>query len=120
MPKMVSSDSHVQEPREIYNDLPKEFRAGLPDVKFGDAPPGGSDARLRRLDQIEDGVEAEILFPNYTMTLLGLDDIEPQNVRKDRFNEKEKIRVAQRILWTITEKFAYCKQTWYFSRPLKK
>jgi predicted TIM-barrel fold metal-dependent hydrolase len=78
MPKMVSADSHVQDLPEIYDSLPPELREKLPRVKFGEAPPGGSDPRLRRLDQIEDGVEAEILFPNYSMVLFGLDDVELQ------------------------------------------
>jgi predicted TIM-barrel fold metal-dependent hydrolase len=78
MPKMVSSDSHVQDLIEIYDVLPDGLSEKLPQVKFGDAPPGGSDPRLRRLDQIEDGIEAEILFPNYSMILFGLDDADLQ------------------------------------------
>jgi predicted TIM-barrel fold metal-dependent hydrolase len=79
MPKMISSDSHVAEPADLWDQLPAHLRAGLPKLKFGgDTPPGGSDPKLRLLDQIADGVEGEILFPNYGLVLFGLDDIELQ------------------------------------------
>lgn len=78
MPKMVSTDSHVMEPDELWAQLPSRLHEKLPKVNFGPTPPGGGDP-LARLDvQAEDGIEAEILFPNYGMVLFGVDDIELQ------------------------------------------
>ena len=78
MPKMISADSHVDEPDDLWDALPPHLRSELPVVKFGQSPPGGRDPALRILDQAEDGVQAEILFPNYGMVLFGLDNTELQ------------------------------------------
>lgn len=78
MPKMISADSHVMEPDALWKQLPKELQAKLPPLRFGTTPPGAGDPKLRRADQIEDGVQAEVLFPNYGMALFGVDDIDLQ------------------------------------------
>jgi predicted TIM-barrel fold metal-dependent hydrolase len=75
---MVSADSHVMEPDEVWDELPKALRSKLPVVKFGPTPAGGGDPAARIKDQAEDGVAAEILFPNYGMVLFGVDDVELQ------------------------------------------
>jgi predicted TIM-barrel fold metal-dependent hydrolase len=75
---MVSSDAHVMEPDKIWDALPQRLRKSLPKIRFGDAPPGGSDPRARVADQDIDGVAAEILFPNYCMALFGVEDVELQ------------------------------------------
>jgi predicted TIM-barrel fold metal-dependent hydrolase len=78
MPKMISTDAHVDEPDELWQQLPSHLYRDLPKVKFGECPPGGRDPHARLLDQIQDGVEAEILFPNYGMILFSVDNIELQ------------------------------------------
>src|SRR4051794_33224453 len=76
--QMVSTDSHVMEPDEIWQALPPRLRERLPQIKFGPTPAGGADPRARLADQDQDGGAAEILFPNYTMALFGVDDVELQ------------------------------------------
>ena len=78
MPRMISTDSHVVEPDNLWDELPERLRKNIPKVKIGLPIPGAGDPKLRLADQAQDGVEAEVLFPNNTMALFGLDDIETQ------------------------------------------
>ena len=40
MPKMISTDSHVMEPDELWMELPQNLREHLPNVPFRNSPPG--------------------------------------------------------------------------------
>ncbi|MBT6801496.1 MAG: amidohydrolase family protein, partial [Rhodospirillales bacterium] len=87
MPKMISTDSHVMEPDELWQELPKRLSEKLPNVPFRNSPPGALDANLRLEDQNNDGVAAEILFPNYGMALYGIDDVELQEEGFKLYND---------------------------------
>jgi predicted TIM-barrel fold metal-dependent hydrolase len=87
MPKMISTDSHVMEPDELWMELPERLRKLLPNVPFRNSPPGALKADLRLQDQITDGVAAEILFPNYGMALYSVDDIELQQESFKLYND---------------------------------
>jgi predicted TIM-barrel fold metal-dependent hydrolase len=88
LPPMISTDSHVMEPDELWNGLPERLRANLPAVNFGGLrPDGAGDPRARILDQDVDGIGAEIIFPNYGMALFGLDDVETQREAMRLYND---------------------------------
>ena len=87
MPKLISTDSHVMEPDELWKELPKRLQEKLPVVPFRNCPPGATDPKLRRIDQETDGIEAEVLFPNYGMALFGIDDIETQQESFKLYND---------------------------------
>jgi predicted TIM-barrel fold metal-dependent hydrolase len=87
MPKMISTDSHVMEPEELWQELPPRLREHLPKVGFRNSPPGATDPHLRLRDQDTDGVAAEVLFPNYGMALFGIDDIETQQESFKLYND---------------------------------
>lgn len=85
MPKLVSADSHVVEPDSLWDDLRKRYE--LPNVRFGNPLPGGSDPKARLTEMDEDGVEAEILFPNYGMALFGVDNVKLQEEAFVTYND---------------------------------
>jgi uncharacterized protein len=87
MPKMISTDAHVMEPDALWQELPPRLREKLPNVPFRNSPPGATDPHLRLRDQDTDGVEAEVLFPNYGMALFGIDDIETQQESFKLYND---------------------------------
>ena len=87
MPKMISTDAHVMEPDALWMDLPKRLQEHLPKVPFRNCPPGATDPHLRLQDQETDGVEAEVLFPNYGMALFGIDHIETQHEAFKLYND---------------------------------
>lgn len=80
LPRLISADSHVAEPRGVWERIDSPYRervlSWLSSVGFfsTNVPAGASDARARLLDQDRDGVQAEILFPNDGMTVFGLPD----------------------------------------------
>ena len=55
MPQMISTDSHVMEPEELWRELPKHMQDMLPKVPFRNSPPGATDPHLRLADQNTDG-----------------------------------------------------------------
>jgi predicted TIM-barrel fold metal-dependent hydrolase len=87
MPKMISTDSHVMEPDELWQQLPPRLRDNLPNVPFRNSPPGALKAEHRLADQAHDGIAAEVLFPNYGMALYGIDDIETQEESFKLYND---------------------------------
>ena len=87
MPKMISTDAHVMEPDELWQELTPRLREQLPNVPFRNSPPGATDPHLRLRDQDTDGVEAEVLFPNYGMALFGIDDVETQQESFKLYND---------------------------------
>ena len=79
LPPMISSDTHVAEPPDLWDALPERLRKNIPKVNFGGPQPAGSgDPRARVIDQDTDGVGADIMFPNSAMALFALDDPETQ------------------------------------------
>ena len=88
MPKMISTDSHVVEPDDLWRrELPERLSKNIPTVKIGLPLPGASDPRVRVEDQERDGLEAEVLFPNNGMALFGLDDVETQVAAMRIYND---------------------------------
>jgi predicted TIM-barrel fold metal-dependent hydrolase len=87
MPKMISTDAHVMEPDELWTELPPRLQELLPKVPFRNSPPGALKADLRLDDQVNDGLAAEILFPNYGMALYSVDDIELQEESFKLYND---------------------------------
>src|SRR6476661_2494601 len=83
LPLMISTDSHVQEPDEVWTELPPrlydKFKVEMEGVVFrGGLPAGASDLRARLVDQVKDGIEAEVMFPNNGMAIFGFNDVETQ------------------------------------------
>jgi predicted TIM-barrel fold metal-dependent hydrolase len=83
LPRFISTDSHVQEPDEVWQQLPPRllatYREEMTFVTFkGEMPAGASDPHARLRDQDTDGVEAEVMFPNNGMAAFGFDDVETQ------------------------------------------
>jgi predicted TIM-barrel fold metal-dependent hydrolase len=82
---LISADSHVIEPIDIWGGL-------LPDGYWGDAPsmfskrPGGFDPKARTDEMATDGVSAEVLYPSLTMKLFGIEDAELQQRCFRRYN----------------------------------
>jgi predicted TIM-barrel fold metal-dependent hydrolase len=80
LPLLISADSHVMEPSDLWDRIPAPFRepvqelVGLVGFKTTSQPAGSGDPVARLVDQKRDGVEAEILFPNDGMAIFGLDD----------------------------------------------
>jgi predicted TIM-barrel fold metal-dependent hydrolase len=88
MPKMISTDAHVQEPDDLWKkEMPIRFHEHLPNVSFRGSPPGATDPHLRLIDQDADGVQAEVLFPNNGMALFGIDDVETQEASFKVYND---------------------------------
>lgn len=67
---LVSSDSHVDEPVDLWNSLPAEIREQLPPIPKwtpDNRPAGGADPKVRIEHMDLDGVAAEILYPTATL-----------------------------------------------------
>jgi len=65
-PLLVSSDSHVDEPADLWNALPANLRDDLPKIPAwtpDKRPEGGNDPKIRIEHMDLDGVAAEILYP---------------------------------------------------------
>ncbi|MGA0314119.1 MAG: amidohydrolase family protein [Alphaproteobacteria bacterium] len=87
MPRMISTDSHVMEPDELWEELPQRLQENLPNVPFRNSPPGALSADLRLQDQNNDGIAAEVIFPNYGMALYCVDDVETQEESFKLYND---------------------------------
>jgi predicted TIM-barrel fold metal-dependent hydrolase len=84
--KLISADSHVIEPVEVWDGV-------LPDGYLGDSAatfaqrPGGSDPTARIGEMETDGVSAEVLYPSVAMQLFLLEDAALQQACFRRYNE---------------------------------
>jgi predicted TIM-barrel fold metal-dependent hydrolase len=92
LPPMISTDSHVMEPDEVWQQLPprllEKFRAESVGFTFrGTLPAGASDPRARLADQKLDGIQAEVMFPNNGMAVFGFADIETQQAAFKLYND---------------------------------
>jgi uncharacterized protein len=91
---IISADSHVMEPPELWQErLPAQFRDQAPvfDKREGDANfqgrPGGHDPHARIQEMEIDGVSAEVLYPTLGLRLFGLDDARLQEACFTVFND---------------------------------
>jgi predicted TIM-barrel fold metal-dependent hydrolase len=93
LPPLISADSHVMEPRSVWQDLPSPHREKVLEAldragfKPETMPAGAGDPHARLVDQAADGVAAEILFPNDGMAVFGLDNGASQHAAFKRYND---------------------------------
>lgn len=79
VPPLISTDSHVMEPESVWDPIPAKYREPVQEVfdrvgfKRTGLPQGARDPKARLLDQDQDGIEAEVLFPNDGMVLFGME-----------------------------------------------
>ncbi len=69
---IVSADSHVDEPLDLWDGLPSAIRGQIPDrapFKEGTRPEGGLDPDIRIEHMDLDGVAAEVLYPTAGLKL---------------------------------------------------
>jgi predicted TIM-barrel fold metal-dependent hydrolase len=72
---IVSADSHVDEPVDLWHGLPKDIRAEIPErIPFpeGTRPAGGADPAIRVEHMDLDGMSAEVLYPTAALKLFEL------------------------------------------------
>jgi predicted TIM-barrel fold metal-dependent hydrolase len=80
VPPLISTDSHVMEPADVWDALPPKHKEPVLEVlgrvgfKRTGLPQGARDPQARLIDQDQDGIEAEVLFPNDGMVFFGMDD----------------------------------------------
>lgn len=92
LPPLISSDSHVHEPAEIWDGLDQPYRDKVL-ARFGGGlfkrpmPAGAGEPHERLKVQDRDGVQAEILFPNNGMAIFGLDDPKTQEQAFKIYND---------------------------------
>ena len=71
---IVSADSHVDEPEDLWAGLPANILDKLPKRRpLKNRPAGGMDSKLRVSDMDLDGVAAEVLYPSICMKYFELD-----------------------------------------------
>lgn len=69
---IVSADSHVDEPLDLWDGLPGDIRAQIPNrqpFEEGTRPKGGLDPKIRIEHMDLDGVAAEVLYPTAALKL---------------------------------------------------
>ena len=93
LPPLISADSHLMEPMEIWDRLAPTYRETLL-ARIGSAglfkqemPAGAGEPHERLNVQDRDGVQAEILFPNNAMAIFGLDDPKTQEEAFKVYND---------------------------------
>jgi predicted TIM-barrel fold metal-dependent hydrolase len=92
LPRFISTDSHIQEPDALWEQLPPRlyatFQKETERLQFkGEMPGGAMDPTLRLLDQDKDNIQAEILFPNNGMAIFGFEDVETQAASFQLYND---------------------------------
>ncbi len=62
---IVSADSHVDEPPDLFDELPSEIRDKIerPKIMLENRPKGGIDPKVRIEHMELDGLAAEVLYP---------------------------------------------------------
>ena len=71
--KLVSADSHVDEPDFVWKKIPAHLRDEVPPPRaLNKRPPGASDPKARLVDMDTDGVMAEVLYPSVALGYFGL------------------------------------------------
>lgn len=67
---VISADSHVTEPMDLWKVLPADITARMPVMEpFGALPDGGEDPVARIVDMDRDGLAAEVLYPTAALEL---------------------------------------------------
>ncbi len=77
---IVSSDSHVDEPPDMFDELPADIREKIkrPQIMLENRPKGGRDPKARIPDMDLDGVAAEVLYPTYSLGLFSQEQREQE------------------------------------------
>ena len=76
--RIISADSHVHEPPDVWLEVPQQYRERA--VRIGQqsdlakGKPGGMDPRERVKEMATDGVSAEVLYPTTGIRLYDVDD----------------------------------------------
>ena len=71
---IISADSHVDEPFDLWDGLPAGIRERIhPRRPLVNRPAGGMDPKLRIADMDLDGVAAEVLYPSASLRFFDLD-----------------------------------------------
>ena len=70
---IVSADGHVDEPPDMFDELPQHIREKIkrPQLMRESRPKGGMDPKIREKDMALDGIHAEVLYPSYTLGLFA-------------------------------------------------
>ena len=88
---LISSDSHVMEPGDLWaTRLPKGLRnqaPTFPDTVSDQAKPGGWDPKERLKEMAVDGVSLEVLYATRGMTLFRIEDVPLQEACVRAFND---------------------------------
>ena len=68
---LISADSHVDEPPNMFDALPQALRDKIkrPNLLRDSRPKGGVNPKLRIPDMDLDGIAAEVLYPTFTLGL---------------------------------------------------
>jgi len=80
--KIVSSDSHIMEPPDLWEaNLTPSLKAKFPQFpprNTAGEKPGGHDPKARLDEMAVDGVSAEVLYATHGLRLYALEDAELQ------------------------------------------
>jgi predicted TIM-barrel fold metal-dependent hydrolase len=80
---LVSADAHIDEPVDLWNEIPADEREKLP--KLGrpkdERPMGGIDPKIRLEHMDQDGVAADILYPTAALRAFTL----PRRIQEKAF-----------------------------------
>ena len=70
---IVSSDGHIDEPLDLFDELPEEIRKKInrPKLMLENRPKGGTDPVVRIKDMELDGLAAEVLYPTFSLALFS-------------------------------------------------
>ncbi|MBT3792700.1 MAG: amidohydrolase family protein [Rhodospirillales bacterium] len=77
---IVSADGHVDEPVDMFAELPAEIRDAIkrPKIMQDTRPKGGIDPKVRITDMELDGLAAEVLYPTFTLGLFSQEQREQE------------------------------------------
>src|SRR5579862_7189232 len=91
---IISSDSHVMEPHDLWEKaLSPRFGDAAPTFKkleVGESfqhHPGGGDPHARIGEMAQDGVSAEVLYPTLGLSLFQLDDVALEQAVFQTYND---------------------------------
>ena len=91
---IISSDSHVMEPVDLWKKgVPERYREDapvFPPHKVGEGfqrHAGGWDPHVRITEMEKDGLSAEVLYPTLALSLFGLDDARMQEACFSVYND---------------------------------
>ena len=77
---IISSDGHVDEPPDIFDELPQDIRDAIkrPRIMLESRPKGGVDPAVRLKDMELDGLAAEVLYPTFVLGLFAQEQREQE------------------------------------------